>query len=234
MPLGLMIYHASGEFKPRIEYDAKAGRLKRIDQSPDGQIVKFNLTMSQPAFAWDLGTIETGWLNFQKATAPSIVVVPFGQPWPARPDNAHKAGFRSRIWDGQEPFAREFAATAGVTIKVIEAFFDNFETAPEAAAGQIPVLRFVNVVESGKNYAPVFDLVRWIERREDIFGPRTVAAPGQPPIAYTPPAPPMAQPAAVPAPGPWGAPPAPPTASVWGGPAQTMPPLAAWPAAGAA
>jgi hypothetical protein len=219
MSLGLSAYHSAGVFSPRIEFNAKSGRITSVERTADGNgIIKSDITMTLPVFAWDVGSLEVGWANFQSGMSPSLIMVPFGQTMPARPDRDHKAGFRSKVWNGQTDTAREFSATAGVTVAAIEALWDLVTAAPEAAAGKIPVIRFANVspvtTGRGTNYAPVFELVQWIERNERVFGPRTVAAPGQPPIV---PAAPVAanlnQPVAAPF--------APPV----------TPPLAAWPAA---
>lgn len=187
MSLGLKEYHTGGTFSPRIEYNAKSGRMTRVDRTADGtENIRIDVTMTQPAFAWDLGSIEIGWANFQSGAAPSLVMVPYGQPMPARPNREHKAGFRSKVWDGREPTSREFSATAGVTVNAIEALWDRLISAPEAAAGKVPVIRLVNVIaisaQRGTNYAPDFALVQWIDRSDSVFGPRTVAAPGQPAI----------------------------------------------------
>jgi hypothetical protein len=187
MSLGLSAYHASGEFSPRIEYNAKSGRMTRVDRTTDGtENIRIDITMIQPAFAFDLGSIEIGWANFQSGAAPTFLMVPFGQPMPERPNREHKAGFRARVWEGRDPTAREFSATAGVTVNAIEALWDQLTAAPEATGGKIPVVRFVNAIPviagKGTNYAPDFRLVQWIERDERVFGPRTVAAPGQPAI----------------------------------------------------
>lgn len=219
MSLGLSAHHSSGEFSPRVEYNAKSGRMARVDRTADGSgIIRTDITMSQPAFAWDMGSIEIGWANFQSGAAPSLVMVPYGQPMPERPDRAHKAGFRSKVWDGQTG-AREFSATAGVTVKAIETLWDQLKATPEAMAGKVPVIRLVNVIaipaQRGTNYAPDFRLVQWIERDERVFGPRTVAAPGQPqivPIAQT--APPIA-----------------PAATAWPVAAPAAVPPSAWPVA---
>lgn len=186
--LGLKAYHTTGEFSPRLEYNAKSGRLTRVDRTADGaETIRADLTMQSPAFAFDIGSIEIGWANFQAGTAPTIVMVPYGQPMPARPDRAHKAGFRARVWEGRDPAAREFSANAGVTVNAIEALWDQLTLTPEALAGKIPVIRFVNAIPivagKGTNYAPDFRLVQWIDRDDRVFGPRTVAAPGQPAIA---------------------------------------------------
>ena len=210
--LGLSVYHTAGTFSPRLEYNAKSGRLSRVDRTADGSdTIRVDLTMQRPSYAWDLGSIEIGWANFQAGAAPSLVMVPYGQPMPARPDRDHKAGFRSKVWDGREAFSREFSATAGVTVNAIEALWDQLIVMPEASAGKIPVIQLVNVIaisaQRGTNYAPEFRLLQWLDRSEAIFGPRTVAAPGQPTIA-----PAQAQPVplngAIIAPSAWQAPPA--------------------------
>jgi hypothetical protein len=189
MSLGLKAYHGTGEFSPRIEYSAKDGHLTRVDRTADGaETIRVDQTFQQPAYAWDIGSIEIGWLNFQDGMAPSFVMVPYGQPMPARPDRAHKAGFRSKVWDGQTG-AREFSSSAGVTVTAIEALWDQLTSAPEAAAGKVPVIQFGQpiAVRTGRNtnYAPGLRLLQWIDRAEQVFGPRTVAAPGQPAIVST-------------------------------------------------
>jgi hypothetical protein len=188
MGLGLTQYHTAGAFAPRLEYNAKSGRISRVDRTADGtETMRVDITMTQPAFVIDLGSIEIGWLNFQAGTAPTFVTVPYGQPMPERPDRAHKAGFRAKVWEGRDPTAREFSASAGVTVNAIEALWDQLTAAPEAATGKVPVIRFVNAIPvvagKGTNYAPDFRLVQWIDRDATVFGPRTVAAPGQPAIA---------------------------------------------------
>jgi hypothetical protein len=220
MSLGLKAYHVAGEFSPRYEFNAKSGRWARVDRTADGtDVIKVDVTMDQPMFAWDIGTIEIGWINWQSGRAPNFVMVNYGEDMPARPDRAHKAGFRSKTWDGaQPPIVREFASTAGVTVAAIESLWDEITATPEAAAGQVPVLRAVNVLPitspKGTNYAPVFNVLQWIDRDESVFGPRTVAAPGAAPIAAATPAP------ATPAPAGWPA----------TTPATVAPTLAAWPA----
>jgi hypothetical protein len=221
MSLGLKAFHTGGEFSPRIEYNAKSGRITRVDRTADGtDVIKIDLTMSQPMFAWDLGSIEVGWINFQAGAAPAFDVVPFGQPMPPRPDRNHKAGFRSKVWDGRDAAAREFSATAGVTVNAIEALWDLLAVAPEAAAGRVPVIQLVNVEpiasQRGTNYAPVFRVVQWVDRDERVFGPRTVATPGAAPIPAAAPVVPAAT-ALV--------------AAAWPTPAAAAPVTAAWPVA---
>lgn len=222
MSLGLSVYHTGGEFSPRLQYNAASGRFTRVDKTPDGAgIIRAEFAMTAPpVFALDLGSLEIGWLQFGAGLV-SIVVVPFGQQMPERPTREHKAGFRAKVWEGPGRRAVEFSANAGVTVNAVEALWNLLTAAPEAAAGQIPVVRVVNTVAVGKNYAPVFDLVQWMPRDEAIFGRRTVAAPGSPPIAFlasvpttAPNAVALVQPAAA-APSAWQVPASVPAATAW-------------------
>ncbi len=148
-----------------------------MDRTADGtETIRIDITMQKVLLAFDVGSIEIGWINFQSGAAPSFDMVPYGQSMPARPDRNHKAGFRSKLWDGRAGFSR--SSTAGATVNAIEA--------PEAGAGQVPVIQLVDAVpitmQRGTNYAPLFELVCWVERDETVFGPRTVAPPGGAPI----------------------------------------------------
>jgi hypothetical protein len=187
MGLGLKIYHNDGNFVPRLEFNAKVGRLTSVDRTADGtETTRIDITMQKVLLAFDVGSIEIGWINFQSGAAPSFDMVPYGQSMPARPDRNHKAGFRSRLWDGRAGFSREFSSTAGATVNAIEALWDALIEAPEAGAGQVPVIQLMDAVpitmQRGTNYAPLFKLVCWVERDEMVFGPRTVAPPGGAPI----------------------------------------------------
>jgi len=185
--LGLKVYHSGGgDFSPRIEYNAKAGRMHVVNrrEGADGAFAndKIDVTMSRPMFAIDIGSIEIGWIAFPAGAAPDAVLVPFGNEMPARPSSKHKAGFQVKVWNGTEPESREFKSTAGVVVDAIEALWDTLTATGEAVQGMIPVVQLVNVqpvaASRGTNYAPVFDLVTWIDRDERVFGPRTVAPPG--------------------------------------------------------
>lgn len=213
MSLGLSTYHTAGEFSPRLQYNAASGRFTRVDKTSDGTgIIRAEFAMNTPpTFALDIGSLEIGWLAFQTG-AVSIIVVPFGQPMPQRPDRNHKAGFRARVCEGPGRPSLEFSANAGVTVNAVEALWDQLTATPEAASGKVPVVKVVNTVSVGKYYAPVFELVQWIDRDAAVFGPRTVASPGAAPIV---PAASNVQPIIAPPASAWPSPPAAPTAPAW-------------------
>lgn len=211
MSLGLSAYHtASGEFSPRLQFNAASGRFTRVTKAADGiAIIRAEYpAMRPPSFVFDIGSLEIGWLRFNTGVV-SLILTPFGQPMPARPDRDHKAGFRAKICEAPGQPALEFSANAGTTVNAIEALWTLLTAAPEAAAGLVPVLQVTDTVSVGKNYAPVFALVMWIDRDEQVFGPRTVAAPGTAPI-------PLRAPAT-------------PTPAAWSVPTPAAPAPAAWP-----
>lgn len=182
--------------KPIISYNAKAGRLFLLDrvQQPDGQWAtnKQDVTMTQPAFAVDFGTLEVGWLYFSPSSAPLMVLAPYGQPMPPRPASPggvnqdgkpaqFKSGFRVHCVGQSIGGVREMAANSGATIEGLNALHTLDQAAPEAAADMLPLVKLSNVlpVKSGQseNFMPHFELLRWVPRPTDILGPRTVPCP---------------------------------------------------------
>lgn len=197
MSLGLNAYHASGDssFAARVEYNAKAGRFYKVERTQDGNGMwateKVDMTMKQPEFALDLGSIMVGFAYFPPGSPPSTMMVPFGSPMPNRESKDYKAGFLVKIYNprdlGEEP--REFMSTAGVVVAAVEELWEAFQASPDAAAGKIPVVKLVDVkpVQSkhGTNFAPVFAVQQYVDRSR-AFGDRTVPAPGAKPAQAAP------------------------------------------------
>lgn len=211
----------AGERLPVFKYDARAGRIHlmdRVEQAGEWSTVTRDITMSQPTFAVDFGSVEIGWLLFPKGGAPMMVTVPFGQPEPPEPpavgtkklDNGKEVpnrfgrGFRLKVGgralasaDGR--MVREFSGNAQVTILGVNDLHTQFTRSPEAVAGKIPVVKVATTepMKSGQstNYKPVFEIVQWVDRDEKTFGKRTVPAPSAV-AAPPPPAPVAAAPAA--------------------------------------
>jgi hypothetical protein len=186
MTLGLNEGSSGGDFLPRVEYDARSGILTKVDRFQTGagwDSEKTDITSPPPAFAIDFGSIEVGWIKFSVG-APDFRVTPYGQPVPPQPSADHKQGFRVRIYGKALGGIREFSSTAKCVIGVINKLHDLYEAAPEARAGQIPVVRYSGktpVVTSGPsgkstNWAPTLDVIAWTNRVE-AMGERTVPIP---------------------------------------------------------
>lgn len=188
-----------GEFLGRIQYDARVGFwkvVKRVQQSDGGWVDQIGDDFKNPTMLFDLATLEVGYIKF--ASPPAFLVVPYGRPIPQQPEemttdqNGKKRksflpGFRMKVMSPKtfgDAAAYYFAHNAKTVMEPMDELYQLFEQAPEAAAGQIPLVevtgtRIVEIKSSqGTNryHAPVFAIRQWMERPE-AFGERTIPAP---------------------------------------------------------
>lgn len=207
MALGLTTTSDSADRLPIMKYDARAGRFFKIDrvQGASGweslqEDVTNNLTV-----AIDLHDIDVGWIAFT-TQGPDFKVVKIGQGIPARPTDQHKQGFRVKLYE-KNLGVREFASTAKVVVGAIDALHSTVVETVEYKAGQIPVIKMTGtlpVTTSGPqgkttNYAPVFELLKFIPRPEALpldapvkamtvnFAPTAATAPAAAHVAPPPP-----------------------------------------------
>jgi hypothetical protein len=119
------------------------------------------------------------------------------------------------VTDGQgSGSVREWVSNASSLLNAMDDLYLRYKTAPEAAAGKIPVVAITgaNPIKTGSgtrastNYAPIFEIRSWAPRPEPMLGPRTTPIPGQEPPAAVkinggstplPPTPPVTQTAPV-------------------------------------
>ena len=186
MTLGLTSSSSGGDFLPLAIYDARAGRLFKIERSqgPDGWMKeRIDITSPPPTFAFDMGSIEVGWIWFSLG-APDFHMVPFGADLPPQPSKDHKKGFRAKIAGKVLDGVREFSQTAQCVLAGIDELHEAFIAAPEAAAGKIPIVRLSGTLpimtrgggQTSTNYKPIFDIVGWTDRLPEM-GNRTVPPP---------------------------------------------------------
>ena len=201
-----------GERLPILKFDARAGRLFIIDriQAADGNwnSQPTDITMSQPPFCVDFGTLEVGWAHFAPGGVPLWTVDYYGQPQKPRPDSPgkddknqaqqFKQAFRVKVAGQGIGGVREFGGNSAALINGMNDLHTRFEAAPEAGTGQIPVVRMSSTmaIKAGQstNYMPVFEIVGWTERPK-MLGERMVPVPGRQISAPTPtsvPVPPQA------------------------------------------
>src|SRR5687768_12925228 len=84
-----------GEQKPIVKYDARAGRIFRIDRA-DGVNNQVEITNGFKA-VFDLANIEVGYVHFMEGGAPEWAMVKVGQQLPPRPSKEFRQGFRMNI-----------------------------------------------------------------------------------------------------------------------------------------
>ena len=117
-------------------------------------------------------------------------LAPYGKPMPERPPSPgndvagkplnYRQGFRVPVAGNAIGGVRELAGQSAALINGLNELHSAYEAAPEAAMGQIPVVKMIrtDAIKSGQatNYQPVFEIVAWADR-PDVLGPRTVPAP---------------------------------------------------------
>jgi hypothetical protein len=217
MALGLSTGGSGGgEIQPYVNYDAKAGRMFRVDrfQQSDGTWAtdKVEITNSVQ-MVMDLANIRVGWINYTMQGPVRKLVVLGQEPIPARPEGknsdgkpAFKQGFEIELLldkasGGGAP--RVFGSAAACVIEAVDELHDAYTSAAESKAGKLPVVKIAGVqpVKSGQstNYRPTFAIVNWLERPAPLAGSTAaVAAPASAPATGSTVVPPPApQPAAM-------------------------------------
>ena len=86
----------AGDFMPILKFDARAGRLFRVDRENTGDGFAnepVDITASFKAIV-DFENIEVGWIDFVAGSAPDFKLVKMGETLPPRPSDRHKNGVR--------------------------------------------------------------------------------------------------------------------------------------------
>lgn len=190
---------ANGEFLGRIQYDTRVGFwqiVKRVQDGSGNWVDDKSEQFKNPTMLFDLGSLEVGYIKF--ATPPAFLLVPYGKPIPQQPEEmvtdaqgkkrkSFLPGFRLKVASSKtfgDDAAYYFAHNAKTVMEPMDELYQEFERAPEAAAGKVPLVavtgtRLVEIKSSqGTNryHAPIFVVQAWYDRI-GVFGERTVAAP---------------------------------------------------------
>lgn len=165
----------SGEFKPYVKYNAKAGRwyVKKDDAEVE---------VPNPAFIADFDNIKTGWFLFLEGQAPNIVYDPSLTQPAQKPSDAHKRGFEVNLFS-EKLFGGEVVMTAA-SMHVCNAMNDvyvQYESERSANAGKLPVIQCDGTTpmkdKMGTNYRPNLKLVKWVDRPAAFGAQKEQAAP---------------------------------------------------------
>jgi hypothetical protein len=190
MAFGLNVPKA-GDFADIIKYDARAGRLFRVDFDQVANTkVNVDITTPAPKFALDFGSMQVGYIKFT-SDGPDFKTVPLGSALPDQPQDKddknrrlYRAGFKIAVYGRALNGIREWASTATCVLDVIDDLHKKFLAASQAAAGQIPIVEMTKTIpltfgkgtRASTNYAPCFVIAGWTDRVPEM-GPRTVPAP---------------------------------------------------------
>jgi hypothetical protein len=161
-----------GDFIPYLKFNAKAGRwYSKTEDGGEQEVV--NLTA-----IFDLAQIKTGWILFTEGQAPSSVW-DNGATAP-QPTPQHRRGFSVNVFSPKEIGGlREFSSSSNAAIIAIkEMYEEQYESAPEAKKGMVPVVTCEKVFpvksRQGTNYQPVLKITKWVPRPQAM--PATIAA----------------------------------------------------------
>lgn len=158
------------DFKTYVKYNAKAGRWYTKEDKPDAE--EFEVRDMTAVF--DFNSLKTGWFLFAAGVAPVKQLNDQLHAFPPRPAEGFKQGFQINLFSGKNLLGvREFASTAGVVIDAMNELHDAFEAASESKSGLLPLVRCVEVRAisgaHGTNYAPVFQIMQWVERPVELI-----------------------------------------------------------------
>lgn len=219
MGLGLSTSSGSGDFIPFVKYDARAGRLFRVDRiQVNGAFESRDVDITrEAAFVVDLANIKVGWINYT-TQGPIKQLAILGQaPIPPRPSDvnaegkpAFRQGFEVNLslaasCKGDGAPLRTLSSAAGCVIEAMDALHDAYSVTPESKTGKLPAVRIADTVpvKSGQstNYKPIFEIVSWVDRPPSltVAGPAAAPASAPPATGSTTVAPPAATPAPQPA-----------------------------------
>ena len=177
MAFGLSVGSGSGaDFLPVIKYDARAGRVFRVDRDNGGS-TQHDITRSFKAVV-DMENVEVGYIRFAAGVAPDFQMVPLGSALPAKPTDDHRQGVRLvlKLHKDCGGDVRELAGTSAAMIGGLEAVHNAYLAGVGDNANKLPVivLRDTVPVESGKgqnkstNYRPHFEIIGWVDRPADL------------------------------------------------------------------
>lgn len=194
MALGMSTEGGGGDFADILKYDARAGRMFRVDRTQGASGWETNNVEITNGFAavFDFENIQVGWALFAAGIAPQFSMVPLGQPFPAKPSDQHKQGFKMMVKLGAKcgDDVREFSSCAAAVRKSVDALHDAYLAGVGANPGKLPVVAMTGstpIVSTGKgqsstNYAPTFEIVKWVPRPPELVGGKPANEPTAQPV----------------------------------------------------
>lgn len=180
-----------GDILPRIQWNAKAGRLYRVDRSQDGsgtwqsEEVELKLPIQT---VMDLENTEIGWFRFEGGV--DIQTVQVGEALPPKPSEAHKHGFRVKVYSAKAlGGVRHWNHTAKSVISAFDVLHSQYVTEAPKNPGKVPVIEWLDAlpVVTGQgaqrttNYSPILKLAKWVDRPEALSAAAAVSGAGTAP-----------------------------------------------------
>ena len=143
---------SGGDFLPIVKYDARAGRIFRVDRIDTGNGFESNpvdITQTFKALC-DFENVEAGWIDFPIGSVPSFHLVRLEDiqlgkaKLPDRPSDKHRNGIRfmlklAKDCGGDKPI-REIAGVSKAFLSGLEAVYAQYIADKAANPGKLPVI----------------------------------------------------------------------------------------------
>jgi hypothetical protein len=184
-----------GDFTGICKYDARSGRMFRIDRIQDANGFTNDQVDITAIFkaCFDFENVETGWMLFAPGIAPSLHLIPLavldkGGTYPEKPSPDHKPGVRfmvklTKACGGDKP-VREIAGQSKAFLSAVEELYAEYERQKGQHPGELPVVELVRTVPvksaQSTNYKPEFRISGWAKRPADLTPREPSKAPVQP------------------------------------------------------
>ena len=167
---------ASSDIIPIVKYDARAGRVFRIDRD-NGVSNQIDISRGFKAIM-DLENVEKGFIDFPPGSAPSFTLVPLADPMPQHPGGTAKQGVRimMKLHRDSGGDIREMATSAKAAMRGLDLLHTEYSAQAAANPGKLPVVELTNTIpitsegqgQKTTNYQPVFSIVGWEPRPADL------------------------------------------------------------------
>lgn len=165
------------DFLPIVKYDARSGRMARIDRE-GGENHSHDISRTFKA-VFDFENLEGGYIRFAAGLAPDFKIARLADGNPvANPGDGYKKGVRIIVKLAKDcgGDVRELASNAKAFVKAAKKLYGEYLEGVKKNAGKLPVVAMNDsyAETSGEgatrstNYVPVFEITGWVNRPDDL------------------------------------------------------------------
>lgn len=167
----------ASKFLPIIKYDARSGRMSRVDRD-NGENTSVDITRSFKAI-FDFENMEGGYIRFVAGVAPDFRLSRLVDNTPVpNPGDGYKKGVRLIVKLSKDCGGdiREIASNAQAFVRAIKKLYAEYLEAAPKNPGKLPAVIMTDSTPhtSGEgamkstNYVPVFEISGWVNRPDDL------------------------------------------------------------------
>jgi hypothetical protein len=155
----------SGNFRPFIKYDSKAGRWFVREDKQD-------VELTNPSFVADFANIATGWIKFEAGQPPKRVLDPDIRTAAPDPQDGSKRGFVLALLITGRDGAHELGSASMHLKGAINVLYGEYEARAREHPGKLAVVACKGSLpmkdRHGTNYRPRMEIVDWVGRPDDL------------------------------------------------------------------